>query len=99
MGSTPEDLQHACGTFIPKSVLDGFVRNTSFEGVCLTTVILAPGASEGGLGAAALAPLWRDPRGSGAEPHEATLSAQAADLRAESSELDFQFLQKPTIPP
>ena len=31
-----------------------------FEGVCLTTVILAPGASEVGLGAAALAPLWRD---------------------------------------
>ena len=38
----------------------------SFEGVCLTSVILAPGASEVGLGAAALAPLWRDnslPRG------------------------------------
>ena len=33
----------------------------SFEGVCLTTVILAPGASEGGLGAAALAPLCPDP--------------------------------------
>ena len=32
----------------------------SFEGVCLTTVILAPGASEVGLGAAALAPLWGD---------------------------------------
>ena len=32
--------------------------------MCLTTAILAPGASEGGLGAAALAPLWgecRDP--------------------------------------
>ena len=28
-----------------------------FEGVCLTTVILAPGASEVGLGAAALDPL------------------------------------------
>ena len=31
-----------------------------FEGVCLTTVILAPGASEVGLGAAAPAPLWVD---------------------------------------
>ena len=33
-----------------------------FEGVCLTTVILAPGASEVGLGAAALAPLCVDTR-------------------------------------
>ena len=32
-----------------------FIR---FEGVCSTTVILAPGAREVGLGAAALAPLW-----------------------------------------
>ena len=31
-----------------------------FEGVCLTAVILAPGASEVGLGAAALAPLCPD---------------------------------------
>ena len=29
-----------------------------FVGVCLTTVILAPGASEVGLGAAAPAALW-----------------------------------------
>ena len=33
---------------------------TLFEGVCLTTVILAPCASEVELGAAALAPLRRD---------------------------------------
>ena len=58
--------------------------------MCLTTVILAPGASEGGLGAAARAPLWRDPRklpGSADEPREVTFSAQAADIVAKSSEL------------
>ena len=35
-----------------------FIYTVCFEGVCLTTVILAPGAGEVGLGAAALAPLW-----------------------------------------
>ena len=39
---------------------DGYLYYLCFEGVCLTTVILAPGASEVGLGAAALAPLCAD---------------------------------------
>ena len=50
-----------------------------------THVILVPGASEVGLGAVALAPLCLDPGGSlgsGAEPWEATFSAQAWYLRA-----------------
>ena len=39
---------------------------------------LVPGASEVGLGAAALAPLWWDPRGSAAEFREVTFYAQAS---------------------
>ena len=68
--------------------------------MCLTTVILDPGASGVGLGAAALAPLWGDPRklpgsgGSGDEPREVTFSAQAADIGAKSSVLDVQFWTK-----
>ena len=62
--------------------------------MCLTTVILAPGASEVGLGVAALAPLWvdwRDPGDPGdpaPEFREVTFYAQVADLRAICSELD-----------
>ena len=37
------------------------VYSYEFEGVCLTTVILAPGASEVGLGAAGQVALRRDP--------------------------------------
>ena len=68
-----------------------------FEGVCLTTVILAPGASEVGLGAAALAPLWGDRALAalrGAEFREVTFCAQVAYLRTICSELDVQFRQK-----
>ena len=74
--------------------LSKHLETTSFEGVCLTTVILAPGASEVGLGAAALAPLCPDPGkmpGSGDEFREVTFSAQAADIGAKSSELGAQI--------
>ena len=40
--------------------LMNFRHFAKFEGVCLTSVMLAPGASEVGLGAAALAPLCVD---------------------------------------
>ena len=62
--------------------------------MCLTTVILAIGASEVGLGAAALAPLPQGQGGSAdaadatAELCEITCSAQAAQLKAICSELD-----------
>ena len=62
-----------------------------FEGVCLTTVILAPGASKVGLGAAALAPLCRDPRGAGAEFREATFYAQASQTLQILTEKDVHF--------
>ena len=62
--------------------------------MCLTTVILAPGASKVGLGAAALAPLcahWALPAPAAAEFHEVTFCAQARYLRAICSELDVHF--------
>ena len=62
----------------------------------LFTIILAPGAGEVGLGAAALAPhfAWIVRRGAaGAEFREITLYAQAAYLRAIYSELDVQFVK------
>ena len=65
-----------------------------FEGVCLTTVILAPGASEVGLGAAALAPLWLDlgdPRGSAAEFREVTFYAHAWQTLQILKERDVLF--------
>ena len=62
--------------------------------MCLTTVILAPGASEVGLGAAALAPLWRDtgdPRGSAAKFREVTFYAQASQTLQTLTEKDVHF--------
>ena len=47
-----------------------------FEGVCLTTVILAPGASEGGLRATVQVPLWRDSR----DPRDPGMSSARPDL-------------------
>ena len=55
---------------------------------------LAPGAREVGLGAAVLASLCLDSRGSAAEPLEATFSAQAAQLIAVSSESNVQCVAK-----
>ena len=68
----------------------------------MTTLILAPGASEVGFGAAALVPLGRDnahPRlkcTSAAIGSEVALYAQAAYLRAICSELDVRFCHKAT---
>ena len=62
-----------------------------FEGVCLTTVILAPGASEGGLGAAGQVSLCADRRIPADEFREAISCAQVAEIRPIRSELDVQF--------
>ena len=61
--------------------------------MCLTTVILAPGASEVGLGAAALAPLWMDnvaPATEG-EFREVTFYAQASQTLQIMTETDVHF--------
>ena len=62
----------------------------SFEGVCLTTVILAPGASEGGLQAAGQVTLCPHNRIPGDEFREVICYAQASQMRAIGSELDAQ---------
>ena len=62
--------------------------------MCLTTVILAPGASEVGLGAAALAPLCVDnslPRAAAPEFREVTFYAQASQTLQILTEKDVHF--------
>ena len=50
-----------------------------------------------GLGAAALAPLWGDPRLAAAEFRVANFCRQAADIRAIDPELEVQFLTKAQV--
>ena len=74
------------------------LHELTFEGVCLTTVILAPGAREKGVGGCGPSrPSRRDGRSAG-NFREVIFSAQAAYLKGICSELDVQFCPKTTKP-
>ena len=80
--------------------IDICIIYTYFEGECLTTIILAPGPSQGGLGAASQVTLRTHPRDLGDTGNPRKSSARplflqmAAYLKAICSELDVHF--KPT---